>query len=79
MIDWVQQVMYIRTQHGWDRIRELLLDKEHRIGTVQLLSDEDLASLESALDITILRTPQFWTYASGASFVDKRAREGGTE
>ena len=20
LIDWVQQVMYIRTQHGWDRI-----------------------------------------------------------
>ena len=34
LIDWVQQVMYIRTQHGWDRIRGLFLEKEHRIGTV---------------------------------------------
>ena len=67
LIDWVQQVMYIRTQHGWDRIRGLFLEKEHRIGTVKLLTDEDLASLESAPDIAILRTPQFWTYAAGAS------------
>ena len=67
LIDWVQQVMYIKTQHGWDRIRGLFLEKEHRIGTVKLLSDEDLASLESAPDIEILRTPQFWTYAAGAS------------
>ena len=43
------------------------MDKEHRIGIVQLLSDEDLALLESAPDITILRTPQLWTYAAGAS------------
>ena len=63
----MQQVLYIKTQHGWDRIRGIFLDKEHRIGTVQLLSDEDLASLESAPDIKILRTPQFWTYAAGAS------------
>ena len=67
LIDWVQQVMYIRTQHGWDCIRGLILDEEHRIGTVQLLSDEDLASLESAPNIEILRTPQFWTYAAGDS------------
>ena len=67
LIDWVQQVLYIKTQQGWDRIRGIVLDKEHRIGTVQLLNNEDLASLESALDITILRTPQFWTYAAGAS------------
>ena len=67
LIDWVQQVMYIRTQQGWDRIRGIFLNSEHRIGTVNVLSDEDLASLESALDIEILRTPQFWTYAAGAS------------
>ena len=67
LIDWVQQVMYMRTHHGWDRIRGLFLEKEHRIGTVKLLSDEDLASLESAPDIEILRTLQFWTYAAGAS------------
>ena len=40
---------------------------EHRVGTVTILTNEDLASLESAPDITILRTPQFWTYAAGAS------------
>ena len=67
LIDWVQQVMYIRTQQGWDRIRGIFLDSEHRIGTVNVFSDEDLASLESAPDIEILRTPQFWTYAAGAS------------
>ena len=67
LIDWVQQVMYIRTQHGWDRIRGLMLDSEHHVGTVNILTNEDLASLESAPDITILRTPQFWTYAAGAS------------
>ena len=67
LIDWVQQVMYIRTQHGWDRIRGLMLDSQHRVGTVNILTNEDLASLESAPDITILRTPQFWTYAAGAS------------
>ena len=67
LIDWVQQVMYIRTQHGWDRIRGIFLDSEHHIGTVNILSDEDLASLESALDMEILRTLQFWTYAAGAS------------
>ena len=67
LIDWVQQVMYIRTQQGWDRIRGIFLDSEHRIGTVNVLSDEELASLESAPNIEILRTPQFWTYAAGAS------------
>ena len=68
LIDWVQQVMYIRTQHGWDtHPRYYFWTSEHRIGTVKLLSDEDLASLESAPDIEILRTPQFWTYAAGAS------------
>ena len=67
LIDWVQQVMYIKTQYGWDRIRGLFLKKEHQIGTVKLLSDEDLASLALAPDIEILRTPQFWTYAVGAS------------
>ena len=67
LIDWVQQVLYIRTQEGWAHIKGLFLDKKHQIGTVKLLSDEDLASLESAPDVTILRTPQFWTYAAGAS------------
>ena len=67
LIDWGQQVMYIRTQHGWDRIRGLMLDRQHRVGTVNILTNEDLASLESAPDITNLRTPQFWTYAAGAS------------
>ena len=67
LIDWVQQVMYIRTAHGWDRIRGIMLDSEHRVGTVNILTNEDLASLESAPDVTILRTPQFWTYAAGAS------------
>ena len=67
LIDWVQQVLYIETQQGWDRIRGLFLDKEHCIGTVNILNNEDLASLESAPDITILRTPQFWTCAAGAS------------
>ena len=67
LIDWVQQVMYIRTAHGWDRIRGLMLDSAHCVGTVNILTNEDLASLESAPDITILRTPQFWTYAAGAS------------
>ena len=59
--------MYIRTAYGWDRIRGLMLDSEHRVGTVNILTNEDLASLESAPDVTILRTPQFWTYAAGAS------------
>ena len=67
LIDWVQQVMYIRTANGWGRITGLFLDSKHQIGTVKLLTDEDLASLDSAPDITILRTPQFWTYAVGAS------------
>ena len=67
LIDWVQQVMYIRTAHGWDRIRGLMLDSTHRVGTVNILTNDDLTSLESAPDITILRTPQFWTYAAGAS------------
>ena len=67
LIDWVQQVLYIRTQSGWAHIKGLFLDSEHQIGTVKLLSNEDLASLESAPDIEILRTPQFWTYAAGAS------------
>ena len=67
LIDWVRQVMYIRTQHGWDCIRGIMLDSEHRVGTVNLLTNDDLASLESAPDMTILRTPQFWTYAAGAS------------
>ena len=31
LIDWVQQVMYIITQHGWDRISGIFLEKEHRI------------------------------------------------
>ena len=43
------------------------MDSEHHIGIVKLLTNEDLASLASAPDITILRTPQFWTYAAGAS------------
>ena len=59
------------------------MDKEHRIGTVNILSDEDLASLESAPDITILRTPQFWAYAAGANLwtnVPKGgARDGNTQ
>ena len=67
LIDWVQQVMYIRTSHGWGRIRGHMLDSQHHVGTVNILTNEDLASLESAPDITILRTPQFWTYAAGAS------------
>ena len=67
LIDWVQQVLYIRTQEGWAHIKGLFLDKKHQIGTVKLLSEDDLASLESAPDVTILRTPQFWTYAAGAS------------
>ena len=67
LIDWVQQVLYVRTQEGWARITGLLLDKKHQIGTVKLLSNDNLASLESAPDITILRTLQFWTYAAGAS------------
>ena len=67
LIDWVQQVLYIRTHSGWARIKGLFLDSEHQIGTVKLLSDDDLALLESAPDVTILRTPQFWNYAAGAS------------
>ena len=76
LIDWVQQVLYIRLQHGWDRIKGLFLDREHRIGTVNILIDEDLASLESAFDIEILRTPQFWTYAAGASSWTNVPKEG---
>ena len=45
--------MYIRTAHGWDRIRGLMLDSAHRVGTVNILTNEDLTSLESAPDITI--------------------------
>ena len=55
------------TVHGWDRIRGLMLDSQHRVSTVNILTNEDLASLELAPDITILRMPQFWTYAAGAS------------
>ena len=57
LIDWVQQVMYIRLQNEWDQIRGLFLDKEHHIGIVKILTDAELASLPSAPDITILRTP----------------------
>ena len=71
LIDWVQQVMYIKLQNDWDRIWGLLLDREHRIGTVNILTDADLASLPLAPDITILRTPQFWTYfASSGSWTN---------
>ena len=76
LIDWVQQVMYIRLLNEWDRIRGLFLDREHRIGTVKLLSDEELASLPSAPDITILRTPQFWTYSASCSSWTNVPKEG---
>ena len=62
LVDWVHQVMYIRTEKGWDKIRGLFLDSEHAIGTVKILDDYLLASLERAPDFEILKTPQFWHY-----------------
>ena len=64
LIDWVQQVMYIRLQNEWDHIRGLFLNKEHCIGTVKILTDTELASLPLAPNILILRTPQFWMYSA---------------
>ena len=63
LIDWVHQVMYIRTYRGWDKIRGLFLSSEHAVGTVKIVDDYLLASLERAPDITILKNPQFWNYS----------------
>ena len=76
LIDWVQQVMYIRLQNEWDQIRGLFLDREHRIGTVKILTDAELASLPSAPDIEILWTPQFWTYSASCSSWTNVPKEG---
>ena len=57
LIDWVQQVLYIKMPHDWDCIRGVFLDREHRVGIVNILNDVDLASYSSAPDIEILRTP----------------------
>ena len=67
MIDWGQQVMYIKNDNTWDEVRGLFLDSEHRAGTVNILTAAMLASIDSTPDIEILKTPQFWTYAAGAS------------
>ena len=76
-IDWVQQVLYIRTQEGWAHIKGLFLDKKHQIGTVKLLSDEDLASLESAPDINNFEDAALLDVCGRCQCVDTRAREGG--
>ena len=37
LIDWVQQVLYIRTQEGWAHIKGLFLDKKHHVVIVATL------------------------------------------
>ena len=71
--------MYIRLQNEWDRIRGLFLDREHRIGTVKILTDAELASLPSAPDIEILRTLQFLDVFCQLQFMDERSQRGGAK
>ena len=68
LIDWVNQVMYIRTEDGWDKIRGLFLDAEHAVGTVKILDNSLLSSIPPAPDFSIIQKPQFWDYTASGSW-----------
>ena len=68
LIDWVNQVMYIRREHGWDKTRGLFLHAEHAVGTVKVLDDSLLASLPMAPNFDIIQNPKFWDYTAARSW-----------
>ena len=61
MIDWNKQQMYTWVRGEWDQVNGILLDTQHKIGTIKIYENY-FGDITCTSDFTVIKEPKFWTF-----------------